>query len=147
MKNSLFATIFGVATITAVLPSVAGEKLMLTFAAVPTPAAVKATITRLYPTAKGVKYEKENAGYEVGFTHNGKAMSVVLDAKGVVKETETVIAVSDLPAAIRNYIAKRMPGKPIKEAAEIVDAKGVKVFEAEVGGKDLLFNTTGKPLN
>lgn len=112
-----------------------------------TPAAVKAAIARLYPAAKNVKFEKENGDYEAGFKHNGKSMSVVLDAKGNVKETETVIAISELPTAVRDYVAKQMPGKKIKEAAEIVDAKGGKKYEAEVNGKDLLFDTAGKPLN
>jgi hypothetical protein len=111
-----------------------------------TPAAVKAAIARLYPTARNVKFEKENGDYEAGFKHNGKSMSVVLDVKGTVKETETEIPVSALPAAVRDYVAKQMPGKKIKEAAEIVDANGTKKFEAEVGGKDLMFDTAGKPL-
>lgn len=111
-----------------------------------TPVAVKSAITRLYPTAKNVKFEKEEGGYEASFKHNGKSMSVVLDAKGTVKETETEIAASALPASIRDYVAKQMPGKKIKEAAEIVDANGIKKYEAEVGGKDLMFDTAGKPL-
>jgi|GEM_PF-772795 len=112
-----------------------------------TPEAVKATIVRLYPTAKKLTFEKEKNDYEASFTDNGKAMSVVLDATGKVKETETEITASALPPAVRSYIAKRMPGKKIKEAAEIVDAQGVKTYEAEVGGKDLLFDSMGKPLN
>lgn len=109
-----------------------------------TPAAVKASIARLYPTVKNVKFDKENGDYEAGFKHNGKSMSVVLDAKGTVKETETEIAISELPVAVRDYVAKQMPGKKIKEAAEIVDANGTKKYEAEVGGKDLMFDTAGK---
>ncbi len=73
-------------------------------------------------------------------------MSVVMDGQGKLKGTETDIAVSELPAAIRDYVAKQMPGKKIQEAAIIVDASGMKKYEAEVGGKDLLFDMAGKPL-
>lgn len=137
MKKILFAGLLSLAT------------LMTTSAAIRlinTPAAVKAAITKLYPTAKNVKFEKEDGDYEAGFKHNGKSMSVVLDANGTVKETETEITISELPPAVRNYVAKQMPGKKIKEAAEIVDAKGVKTYEAEVGGKDLMFDSAGKLL-
>ncbi|MEZ0539424.1 PepSY-like domain-containing protein [Fibrella arboris] len=142
MKPLLIAALLGVGTAASTRPA----SPMTGTLKDTTPAAVKAAIAKLYPTAKNVKYSKENADYEVGFKQNGKSMSVVLDAKGVVKETETVIGVSALPAVIRDYVAKKAPGKKITEAAEIVDAKGVKTYEAEVGGKDLLFDAAGKPI-
>ncbi|GAB4019176.1 PepSY-like domain-containing protein [Spirosoma koreense] len=108
------------------------------------PAAAKATIARLYPGVKAVKWEKEDGNYEAGLTHNGKELSLVIDAKGNVLETETTIAESALPASVRAYVAKRHAGKKIKEAAEIVDAKGEKTYEAEVGGKDLIFDQKGR---
>lgn len=150
MKNSLFATLFAWSVV-ALTPA-----LTITLSVTPTttigqsdntPAAVKAAITRLYPTAKRVKFEKEDGAYEAGFTHNGKSMSVVLDAKGTVKETETQIALSALPAAVRDYVAKHHADKKIREAAEIVDAEGKKIYEAEVGGKDLMFTVKGVPIN
>ena len=107
------------------------------------PPAAKATIARLYPGAKAVKWEKEDGNYEAGLTQNGKHLSLVIDAKGNVLETETTIAVSALPASVRDYVAKHHAGKKIKEAAEIVDAKGKKMYEAEVGGKDLMFDSAG----
>ncbi len=108
------------------------------------PAAAKASVARLYPGAKSVKWEKEDGNYEAGLTHNGKALSLVIDAKGNVLETETTIAVSALPASVRDYVTKHHAGKKIKEAAEIVDAKGTKTYEAEVGGKDLMFDSKGQ---
>ena len=140
MKNLLITTMLS-ATLTA-----ATLATPTTYLAGPAPAAVKATITRLYPTVKTVKYDKEGGDFEAGFTHNGKAMSVVLNAAGVVKETETAITVVELPTAVRTYLAKQMPGKKIKEAAEIVDANGVKKYEAEVGGKDYIFDSAGNLL-
>ncbi len=138
MKTILFASLFGISTLV-VSP-------VLSARPVDTPAAVKAAFAKLYPTVKNVKYSKENSDFEAEFTYNGHEMSAVFDAKGTLKETETEIAVSALPAAVRDYVAKQMPGKKIKEAAEIVDASGVKTYEAEVGGKDLMFDMAGKPL-
>ena len=147
MKNVLFAGLLGwsILALTSVFAGITAPMSIIGLAD-DTPAAVKATVARLYPTAKHVKFEKENGDYEAGFKHDGKSMSVVLDAKGMVKETETEIAISALPASVRNYVAKQLPGKKIKEAAEIVDAKGIKTYEAEEGGKDLIFDTTGKLL-
>lgn len=149
MKTILFAGLLSGCALSVTLPATARPSLTTEHIAGlidETPAAVKATIARLYPTVKNVKFDKENDDYEAGFKHNGKSMSVVLDAKGTVKETETEIPVSALPASIRDYVAKQMPGKKIMEAAEIVYANGTKKYEAEVGGKDLMFDTAGKPL-
>lgn len=110
------------------------------------PAAAKATFAKLHPGATGLKWDKEDGGYEASFKEQGKTMSLVFDGKGQLKETETDIAVTALPATVRDYVAKQMPGKTIKEAAIIVDAAGVKKYEAEVGGKDLMFSADGKPI-
>ena len=52
--------------------------------------------------------------------------------------------VSVLPASVRDYVTKHHTGKKIKEAAEIVNAHGKKTYEAEVGGKDLIFDEKGQ---
>lgn len=111
---------------------------------IPTPA--KITLARLYPAATRVKWGKEARDYEASFSNKGQSMSLVVDPKGTVKETETVIAARALPAPVQAYVAKKMPGKPISEAAIIVDAAGTKRYEAEVNGKDYLFDAAGKPL-
>ena len=108
------------------------------------PAAAKAIVAKRYPGVKGVKWEKEDGNYEAGLTHNGKELSLVIGAKGNVLETETTMAASALPAFVRMYVAKHYAGKKIEEAAEIVDAKGKKTYEAQVGGKDLMFDANGQ---
>ena len=112
-------------------------------AGIDVPAAAKATVARLYSGAKAVKWTKEKGNYEAGLKYNGKDLSLVIDAKGNVLETETTIAISALPTTVRDYVAKHHAGKKIKEAAEIVDAKGKKTYEAEVGGNDLIFDEKG----
>ncbi|GAB4038545.1 PepSY-like domain-containing protein [Spirosoma gilvum] len=123
---------------------VVGSKPAITVARIDVPAAVKATVARLYPGVKDVKWEKEAGNYEAGLTHNGKELSLVIDANGNVLETETTIAISALPASVQDYVTKHYPGKKIKEAAVLIDANGKKTYETEVGGKDLIFDEKGQ---
>ncbi|MFT3903872.1 MAG: PepSY-like domain-containing protein [Niabella sp.] len=108
------------------------------------PASVKAGLQKQFPNAKGVKWEKEKGNYEAGFKLNATDYSVLLNASGSVLETETAMAVNALPAPVKDYVAKHYPGKKIKEAAKITDAKGIVTYEAEVSGKDLIFDKSGK---
>lgn len=105
------------------------------------PAAVTAAFTKAYPNAKEVGWEKEKSGdYEVGFEQGKEEMSVVYNNQGQMLEIETEMSVKDLPAAVQTALK----GKKIKEAAKIVK-DGKTYYEAEVGGKDLMFTADGKP--
>lgn len=133
MKKLLFATFllvgFGVATF-----AQKGVKV---------PAAVAASFAKHFPTVKDYKWEKEGGKYEAGFKQNGKARSALFSADGTLEETEVAISVSALPAkALQIAQAK---GK-IKEAAKITKANGSVVYEAEVKGKDFLFDEKGNLL-
>jgi hypothetical protein len=110
------------------------------------PKVVKEKFVALYPGVMA-KWEKEKANYEAGFKKDGKTMSVLIDAFGNLVETETDIRISELPKTVSDYIAKKFPGQAVKEAAKIVDSKGVMKYEAEVKGKDYLFDVNGNPLN
>ena len=70
-------------------------------------------------------------------------MSATFDANGVLKETETDIKVAELPAPVSKYVATNYKGATIKEAA-IITRGDNKMYEAEVKGKDLLFDVDGK---
>ncbi|WP_300492054.1 PepSY-like domain-containing protein [Flavobacterium sp.] len=107
------------------------------------PSAVKSALQKNYPNAPHLKWEKEKANYEAEFKMAQEDYSVLLDASGKIVETEIEINVTTLPANIKTYIAKNFPGKKIKEAAKITDAKGALTYEAEVDGKDLLFDSSG----
>ncbi|WP_375448344.1 PepSY-like domain-containing protein [uncultured Fibrella sp.] len=148
MRKTLLVGALASLTLTCLAPAAFAKNELSGVATVgiDVPAATKAAVARLYPGAKGVKWEKEDGNYEAGLTHNGKELSLVIDAKGNVLETETTIAVSALPAPVQAYVTKHHAGKKIKEAAEIVDAKGKKTYEAQVGGKDLIFDEKGTPI-
>ena len=104
------------------------------------PAAVKTAFTKAYPNASDVEWEKEkNGDFEVNFEQGTEEMSVVYNPQGVEQEVETEISTSKLPTAVQ----AALKGKKVKEAA-IIKKGGKTYYEAEVGGKDLIFDASGK---
>ncbi|MBF9252238.1 PepSY-like domain-containing protein [Pontibacter sp. 172403-2] len=107
------------------------------------PAAAKAALSQKYPSIKSVKWEKEGGNYEAVYTLNGTENSAVLNAKGNILETEMGIKPSQLPAQARQNLSEKYPNQKITEAAKITSASGKVTYEAEVKGKDVLFDTNG----
>ena len=130
MKKLLILAIFALATIEVNAQKMTADKV---------PSAVKENFAKQYSNVKGAKWDKEGADYEASFKMDGKDMSVVFDGKGLEKEVEKDIKFSELPIPVQTALK----GKKVKETAII--KKGDKIFyEAEVGGKDLLFEADGK---
>jgi len=127
--------------------------LLLSLAAVaapsgdPVPAAVLAAFSKQFPDVKKTKWEKEGDRYEAEFKMAGKETSATFSADGQWLETETKIAVAELPQAARDYVAQHFAGKKIREAAKITASDGKVTFEAEVRNKDLIFDANGAYLN
>jgi hypothetical protein len=115
-----------------------------TIAAAKVPQAVKSAFMKAFPTVAKVKWEKEKGNYEAGFMHQKQEMSAVFTAAGSMLESETEINTTALPAAVPAYIKEHYKGKTIKEAAKITKTGGEVNYEAEVDGKDLIFNSSGK---
>jgi hypothetical protein len=107
------------------------------------PAAVKASFVKEYPGSIA-KWEKENGNYEVNFKKDGTNMSLLIQPNGSIVETETDIKITDLPATVLAYVKEHYPGKNVKEAAKIVKADRSVNYEAEVNGKDVIFDINGK---
>lgn len=107
------------------------------------PAAVKSALRKQYSDVTKVKWNKEQNEYEAGFEINETDYSVLIDASGIIIETEAEIGVDALPSTVKDYVSKNYPGKKIKEAAKITDAEGTVTYEAEVKGKDLIFDSNG----
>jgi uncharacterized protein YxeA len=105
------------------------------------PVAVKQAFEKAYPNAKETKWDKEGYDYEASFEQGKEELSVVFDAKGQVLEVEKEVEFSALPAAVQSALK----GKKVKEAA-IITKGGKTMYEAEVGGKDLLFDAQGKEI-
>ncbi len=104
------------------------------------PANVKAVFQKEFPGAAHIKWEKERGSYEAAFTNSGKKMSVLYSPGGIKEETEVSIPIASLPAPAKKFAEAK--GK-IKDAAEITRADGSTVYEAEVNGKDLIFDKNG----
>ncbi|MCW3093930.1 MAG: hypothetical protein JWP81_4999 [Ferruginibacter sp.] len=107
------------------------------------PAPVKASFAKQYPGVTA-KWEKETGRYEAGFQQNGNTMSALYEANGTMSESEMDIKVSDLPVSVLAYVKEHYKGKSIKEGAKITKADGTVNYEAEVDGKDVIFNAKGK---
>jgi hypothetical protein len=107
------------------------------------PAAVKAAFAKQYPGIT-TKWEKEDGKFEAGFKQNGNTMSALFEANGTMTESEMDIKVADLPATVLAYVKDHYKGKTIKEGAKITKADGTVNYEAEVDGKDVIFDSNGK---
>jgi len=105
------------------------------------PSAVKTAFTKNHPGVK-VNWEIEKQNYEAGFTLNGKETSEAYSAAGSLLETEVSIKASEFPAAVM----AKLKGMKVAEAAKITNADGSVSYEAEVKGKDLLFDVNGNPV-
>lgn len=111
------------------------------------PAKVVSALTLKYPKAHHVKWDKEKGNkYEANFRDAERKHSILFEADGTIVETEISIPVEELPEPVRQYVARNFKNQSITEAAKITDIAGVVTYEAEVGGKDLLFDTVGNPL-
>lgn len=104
------------------------------------PAVITAKFKTLYSNIEDVKWSKEDANYEAEFDLNKVETSVVFDASGNALETESEIAVTDLPAIVKDYVKMHYNDAKIKEAAKMVDSKGVTTYEAEVNDADVIFD-------
>lgn len=107
------------------------------------PAEVKASVKKQFATSKVTGWEMEGANYEAHLKLNKTESSALLDPTGKLIETESEIAITALPKSVTDYLAKNHKGEPIKEAAKIVTVAGKITYEAEIKGKDLLFDEHG----
>lgn len=111
------------------------------------PEIITKSLMSKYPNAKNVKWDKEENNYEASFESNKIENSILFNANGKIIETEVEITAAQLPKSILNYIGKNYKDQKVKEAAKIISEKGVVTYEAEIKGKDLLFDENGKLLS
>ena len=108
------------------------------------PAAVKDALTKKYPNATKVSWEKEKGNFEANWGGRSKEdNSVVFTPDGAFVEMVVAIPVSSLPSGVAAYVKTHYPGVKITEAGKVTDAKGKTSYEAEVKGKDLIFDEKG----
>ena len=108
------------------------------------PAAVKTALSTKYPDATKVTWENEKGNFEANWGgKSGEDMSVEFSPAGTFIEQVVAISPSELPAGVAAYVKQHYKGVKITEAGKVTDAKGTTMYEAEVHGKDLLFDAKG----
>lgn len=102
------------------------------------PDVVKTAFSTKYPTATNVKWGKENAKeYEAEFNLINNAVSANFGLDGSWVETESVIPVAELPAAVKAAVKAKYPGAAIT-LAEKTEQPGNKILyevSVKVNGK------------
>jgi hypothetical protein len=108
------------------------------------PTAVKTALQSKYPSASAVSWEKEKGNYEANWgERSGEDHSVLFTPAGAFVEQVEAMPVAQLPAGVTDYVHSHYPGARITEAGKVTDAEGKTRYEAEVKGKDLLFDEKG----
>ena len=108
------------------------------------PAAVKASLFKNYPEAKKVTWEKEKGNFEANWGgKSGEDNSAQFTPDGNFIEIVKAIPVSALPSPVQLYVKTKYKGAKITEGGRVTHAKGNISFEAEVNGKDIIFDKEG----
>jgi uncharacterized protein YxeA len=111
---------------------------------IPVPAIVKAALYKKYAEAKNVTWEKEKGNYEANWGgKSGEDNSVQFTPSGNFIEIVKAISVNQLPPNVIAYVKQHYQGAAITEAGKVTDAKENSFFEAEVRGKDIIFDEKG----
>ncbi|MDQ2719874.1 MAG: PepSY-like domain-containing protein [Bacteroidota bacterium] len=109
------------------------------------PTAVKNANMQKYPESKTyhITWEKENGNYEANWGgKDGEANSVQYTPSGNFIEIVKAIPVHELPANTIAYVKEHYKVN-ITEAGKVTDAKGNTSYEAEVKGRDVIFDQNG----
>ena len=111
------------------------------------PAAVRATFKKKFPAVHHMTWEMEKGQYLAAFYQHGTTMSALIMSTGELTETESEMATTKLPAAVRAVLARDYNAYRVIGAATLVSAAGATTYEAEVykAGKrhDVHFNADG----
>lgn len=111
------------------------------------PNQVKAKFKALYPNAENVKWDVEDADFEVNFEADDVETSLLFDSKANIVEVETELKEADLPSAVKSSVENNFKGWKLGEAAKIVrDGKTTYEAQLEKGEKkmDAIFTADGK---
>jgi hypothetical protein len=107
------------------------------------PPPVKDAFAKKFPDMQA-KWQKEGSHYEAEFDMEGKSYTTVYGEDGTLQETEIEITLGELPDSARTYLQNHFKTEEIKELEKLIMPNGEFSFEAEAGGQELLFDSTGK---
>lgn len=137
MKKSIFITSFALLTFS-------GMAISQDLKEKDVPSRVKSAFAQKYPDAKKVSWEKEKGNYEANWGgKSGEDNSALFTPEAAFVELVQSIPIASLPASIPAYVKEHYKGAKIKEAGKVTDAAGKHMLEAEIKGKDLIFDEHG----
>ena len=97
-----------------------------------TPKQVLNSFSKKFPTAKSVKWDKENeTEWEAEFKLDGTKYSANFDTNGNWKETEHKLKLSEVPEQIKMALTSAFPNSKI-EAAELSETSTGTVYEFDI---------------
>jgi hypothetical protein len=140
MKKTLFPIISTAVLSMAAIPAARSQDLKIK----DVPAPVQTAFAKKYQPTSKVSWEKEKGNYEANWGgRSGEDNSAQFTPIGQFVELVKSIPVSSLPANVPAYTSAHYGGAKIKEAGSVTDAAGKHMYEAEIKGKDLIFDANG----
>lgn len=112
------------------------------------PPAARAAFEKKFPNATNVDWEKQKDGFlEANFEQDSKHNSATFYADGRIKEIEIEITEAALPAPVRQHLKSKYATTSIKAVSMITTSKGKIIYEAEINGRELFFDSYGNLRN
>jgi hypothetical protein len=117
------------------------------------PDAVTSAVEKAYPQAKISKCKSEKEDGKVQFevklvTEEGKKLELDVSPEGAILQTEEVVAVADVPAAVSKAFAAKYPKAKIARAEKQTHADASVsyelAFQTDKGKKEATFTADGK---
>ena len=108
------------------------------------PEVVTAALSKKYPEASKVTWEKEKGNYEANWGgHDGEANSAMFTPSGNFIEIVKEIPLKDLPKGVVTYAKDHYKTTKFGDVGKATDANGKTSFEVEIHGKDVIFDENG----
>lgn len=105
----------------------------LSFSQIKVPDAVKTVFNNKFPNASAIKWEKESKDeLEANFKMNNTEVSANFKLDGTWVETETTIAVSELPAAVSNAVKTKYSNAVYGRTEKIERPGGKTMYEVNI---------------
>lgn len=110
------------------------------------PDQIQEAFKKIHPNATNVLWIEEPGIFEAKFSDGSMKGAVAFNEKGDVVETEEVIEQDKLPnfTGITEYIKTSYPGETIKQSEKITKQDGTVIYELQIKGKELVFDSEGK---
>ncbi|MEO9146794.1 MAG: PepSY-like domain-containing protein [Ginsengibacter sp.] len=108
------------------------------------PTTVRTALTKKYPEASKVTWEKEKGNYEANWGgRDGEANSVQFTPSGEFIEIVQNISAKSLPAGVLSYMKEHYKGAKLGDTGKVTDANGITFYEVEIKGRDVIFDESG----